>query len=141
MKLLFPVDGSECALVALDKLASIVPLFREKPEVVLINVQPPLPHPRATAWVGKEAVAEYYAEESEEALAEARKRLEKSGLAFTVEKRVGEPAHEIVHAAESAKCDMIAMGTRGLSALKNLVMGSVATKVLAVSRKPVLFLT
>jgi nucleotide-binding universal stress UspA family protein len=35
---------------------------------------------------------------------------------------------------------MIAMGTHGHTALANLVMGSVATKVLAVSKIPVLLM-
>ena len=51
MKLLFPVDGSDCALTALDKFASIVPLLFRTPELVLINVQLPLPYPRAIACV------------------------------------------------------------------------------------------
>ena len=140
MKLLFPVDGSDFALAALAKFAGMVPMFREKPELVLINVQLPLPHPRALAWVGKEVVAEYYAVQSEEELAGARERLEQTGLAFRVVKRVGDPAQEIVSFAESERCEMIAMGTSGRTALKNLVMGSVATKVLAASIVPVLFL-
>jgi len=140
MKLLFPVDGSDFALMALDKLVTIVNLFSEKPELVLINVQLPLPHPRALAWVGKEVVAEYYGVQSEEELAAAPNRLDQGGFAFSVEKRVGDPAHEIVTFADSERCAMIAMGTSGRTALKNLVMGSVATKVLAASKVPVLFL-
>ena len=105
-----------------------------------MNVQLPLPHPRALAWVGKEVVAKYYEVQSEEELAEARELLKQSGLEFRVEKRVGDPAQEIVSSSESEKCQMIAMGTSGRTALKNLVMGSVATKVLAASSVPVLFL-
>ena len=140
MKLLFPVDGSDFALSALAKFATMVPLFREKTELILINVQLLLPHPRALAYVGQEVVAKYYEVQSEEELAAARERLEQGGFSFRVEKRVGDPAHEIVNFAESERCEMIAMGTSGLTALKNLVMGSVATKVLAASTVPVLFL-
>lgn len=140
MKVLFPVDGSDFALAALARFTSMVPLFREIAELVLINVQQPLPHPRALAWVGKEVVAEYYGIQSDEELAGAREWIEQSGSAFRVEKRVGDPAQEIVAFAESERCEMIAMGTSGRTALKNLVMGSVATKVLAASTVPVLFL-
>ena len=140
MKLWFPVDGSDFALAALAKFATMVPLFREKTELILINVQLPLPHPRALAYVGKEVVAQYYELQSEEEIAGARERLEQGGFNFRVEKRVGDPAHEIVSFAESERCEMIAMGTSGRTALKNLVMGSVATKVLASSTVPVLFL-
>ena len=140
MKVLFPIDGSEFALAALAKFAGMVPLFREITELVLINVQLPLPHPRALAWAGKEVVAKYYEVQSEEELAEARGRLEQSGVSYLVEKRIGDPAQEIVTLAVSEQCEMIAMGTSGRTALKNLVMGSVATKVLAASSVPVLFL-
>lgn len=140
MKLLVPIDGSEFALAALAKLVSMVPLFREKTELVLMNVQTPLPHPDALAWVGKEVVAKYYEIQSEEELVAAREWLDQSGIAFKVEKRVGDPAQEIVDFARSERCEMIAMGTSGRTALKNLVMGSVATKVLAASTVPVLFL-
>ena len=85
-------------------------------------------------------VAQYYDEESDVALAEARKRLEQSGLTFRVEKRVGDPAQEIVKFAELERCEFIAMGTHGRTALRNLVMGSVATNVLAASKVPVLFI-
>lgn len=40
--------------------------------------------------------------------------------------------------AESGKFDLLMMGSHGYSALGNLVMGSVATKVLAGCKVPVL---
>ena len=85
-------------------------------------------------------MAQYYEVQSGEELAGARKRLEQSGLTFRVEKRIGDPSQEIVNFAETEQCEMIAMGTHGRTALTNLVMGSVATKVLAASKVPVLFL-
>jgi nucleotide-binding universal stress UspA family protein len=54
-------------------------------------------------------------------------------------KKVGDPAHEIASHAGSHGYDLIVMGTHGHTALGNLVMGSVATKVLASSKVPVLF--
>ena len=99
-----------------------------------------MPYPRAIVLLGKEVVAQYYEEQSEEDLAGARERLAQIGLTFRVEKRVGDPAQEIVRFAELERCELIAMGTRGRTALENLVMGSVATKVLAASKVPVLFL-
>jgi nucleotide-binding universal stress UspA family protein len=90
--------------------------------------------------VGHDVVAKYYDEESEAALASARQLLEPRKIAFTVAKRVGEPALEIVAFAESGAFDLIVMGTHGHTALANLVMGSVAAKVLASSKVPVLFM-
>ena len=140
MKFLFPVDGSECSLSALDRFIDILPALDGKPDITLIYVHPQLPYPRAVAWAGAEVVKKYYDEESDTALAKAQKRMELTGLPFKVEKRIGDPAHEIVKFAEKETCAIIAMGTHGRSALSNLLMGSVATKVLAAGKVPVLFL-
>ena len=43
----------------------------------------------------------------------------------------------ITRKAEELNCDAIIMGTRGMGALGNLVMGSIATKVVHLTRLPV----
>lgn len=140
MKVLVAIDGSAQALAALESFVDTFTYFREAPKLTLINVHPPVPYKRAVAWAGHEAVAQYYEEESEAALVGARGLLDARGIAFVVEKCVGEPADEIVRHAAAEKFDMIVMGTHGHTALANLVMGSVATKVLAASKVPVLFI-
>jgi nucleotide-binding universal stress UspA family protein len=60
-----------------------------------------------------------------------------SGVPYTSEILVGETASLIVSSAEQHGCDGIVMGTRGMGAIGNLVMGSVATKVVHLSRLPV----
>lgn len=45
--------------------------------------------------------------------------------------KVGHPADEIAAFAEHGKFDLVIMGSRGHGALANLVVGSVAMKVLA----------
>ena len=140
MRILFATDGSPRALAALESLLSHLDWFRPHVELALIYTHLPLPYKRAVAWAGKEAVHQYYDEEAEEALAPARLLLEKRGVAYAVEKRVGDPAQEIVDYAMASGFDLIVLGTHGHTALANLVMGSVATKVLAISKTPVLFL-
>ena len=49
-------------------------------------------------------------------------------------------AEGIIETAEDMKCDLIVMGSRGLTALKGLIMGSVTTGVLARTKCPVLLL-
>ena len=49
-------------------------------------------------------------------------------------------AQAIADLADSEEIDLIVMGTHGHSALGNLVLGSVATGVLARSRVPVLLI-
>ena len=140
MKILVAIDGSARALAALDALADRLEWFRAPAELTLLYVHPPLPYKRAVAWAGKDAVHGYYEEESEAALAGARKRLDDRGIAHVVEKRVGDPSQEIILSAAAGHYDLVVMGTHGHTALENLVLGSVATKVLAGSKVPVLFL-
>ena len=51
---------------------------------------------------------------------------------------VGEPAETIARYAKENTCDHIVIGTRGLSAVSGLLLGSVATKVIHLADMPVL---
>jgi nucleotide-binding universal stress UspA family protein len=82
-------------------------------------------------------VNKYYDDEAEVALAPARDLLQKMGRTFLVEKRVGDPGHEIAKAAGNG-FQLVVMGTHGRTALGNLAMGSVATRTVAESTVPVL---
>ena len=51
--------------------------------------------------------------------------------------RIGSAATEIIAYAVEHDCDAIVMGTRGMSAIGSLVMGSVAQKVVHLAPVPV----
>ena len=140
MKILFAIDGSPQAQAALETLIGKLGFLRETPRLTLFHVHPPVPHTAAVTIVGKEAVEKYYRDESEGVLESAGAFLSARGIPFRGEWRVGDPAEEIVKLATDEQFDMIAMGTHGHTALVNLVMGSVATKVVALSKLPVLLL-
>lgn len=140
MKILFATDGSPAALSALEALTARYDWFREAPGLTVLNVHPPVPYGMAARWVGKDAVAEYCAEESQKALAPAKALLDARGIAHDTMARVGEPAHEIVHWARDHGYDCIALGTHGHTAIGTLVLGSVAQKVIATATLPVLLL-
>ena len=53
---------------------------------------------------------------------------------------MGDPAVQIVKTAEKSNYQLIIMGSRGLGAIKGLVMGSVSYKVLQLSHCPVLII-
>jgi len=80
---------------------------------------------------------EHYAKQSEEALAPARKFLERRKLTADIRVLVGEPASAIVELARRARCSEIVIGTRGLGGLKGLLLGSITTKVIQLSTVPV----
>ena len=140
MKVLIAADGSNHSLAALNAFLSRRAWFRDVPAVELVHVHAPIPYPRAAAWAGKEAVDRYYDEESELALKPAEAILTRQGVPFRPVKLVGDAAREIIGHAAASDCDLIVMGTHGHTAMGNLVMGSVATKVLANCSTPVLLI-
>ena len=138
MKILLAVDGSEISLRAVRSLVDHVQWFANKPEVHLLTVQPPIPVGLATQHVGHDALERYYREEGESMLASARQLLDAASLPHTPHIHVGEPAAIIVKLARELDCDLICMGSHGHGALQNAILGSVATRVLHLSRVPVL---
>lgn len=138
MRILVAVDGSAYSSKAIKHVIKHFDWFKDSPELHLLHVKLPLPPGRARSVLGTEAVNNYYREESEAALASAEKLLHKKEVPFRASYRVGDVADEIQAYVKKNKIDMVVMGSHGHGALQNLVMGSVATKVLAVTKVPVL---
>jgi nucleotide-binding universal stress UspA family protein len=140
MKIVFATDGSPAALAALRALVARYDWFREPPALTLLHVHPPIPYGLAARWVGKQAITDYFSEESAKALASGVALLDQQHVAHQTAARVGEPAHEIVAFAREGGFDCIALGTQGHTALASLMLGSVAQKVLTTATLPVLLL-
>lgn len=138
MKILLPVDGSECALRAVEHLISHSAWFRDLPEIHLLHVHAPIPIGRVQAHVGKETLHAYYLEESQASLLEAQKKLDAAGCAHTTHIHVGQPPEVIAKLAAEQGCDLIVMGTHGRGGIAGLVTGSVANRVLHLASCPVL---
>lgn len=137
MKILLAVDGSAYTKKMLAYLTTHLEVFNAKSEFTVFTVQMPLP-PRARAAVGAEVANSYYAEESAKVTDPVVKFLARHGIEAKVLSKTGSPGELIAKAAETGKFDLVMMGSHGHSALGNLVMGSVATKVLAHCKAPVL---
>ena len=99
---------------------------------------PGLPFPAGrTEHPGKDAVADYLRDLSEKEMKPARKLLDSAGVKHDMEVRTGHVAHEIVRCAKAGKFDLIALGAKGRNAIADLLLGSVAQRVLAVAETPV----
>lgn len=141
LKLLLPVDGSPSALNATRKLIDTLVWYREAPAIELCTVHLPLPRVgNAGAFISKEMVQKYYEEESDAMLKPSREVLDAAGVGYTVHRLVGPIAESIVERAKQSGSDMIYMGTRGMSALANMAMGSVATRVLHLAHIPIVLI-
>ncbi len=137
MKILIAADGSKYTKQAINYLITHRDQFGAQPEIRLINVHHPLPG-RAAAALGKSVIAKFYAEEAQKATAEARKILDKAGLKYSASNLVGDAGVLIAAQASKGGFDLVVMGSHGHSSLSNLVLGSVATKVLSLCKVPVL---
>jgi len=139
VKILLAVDGSESAVRATRKLVETLSWYKDVPQVDLVNVRQPLPHVGGISGIviTQEMVQRYYKEEGEQALAPSVKVLDHAGVQYSVHVFVGDVPQTIVRHAHESGCAMVYMGTRGMTAISNLVLGSVATKVLHLADVPV----
>jgi nucleotide-binding universal stress UspA family protein len=138
MKILLAIDGSSYSTKAVTYIASHLDWFQGNRELHVLHVKAPIPLGHARAAAGAEAVENYYKEEAAAALAPTEILLQKSGVPYRTTYRIGDVAEQIEAYAKEHDIDMIVMGSHGHGALKNLVMGSVTTKVLATTHVPVL---
>lgn len=135
MKILVAVDGSKPSLKAVQTLIDHSDWYRSKPEVELVTVHLPVPK---VARMPKGQLDRYYAEEGEAQLAPAKKKLDAAGIAYKAQVLVGAVAEALVKHAKDQRCDVIYIGTRGMSEIGAALVGSTATKVLHLSDTPVL---
>jgi nucleotide-binding universal stress UspA family protein len=135
-RILVPVDGSENSERAIRHAIS---LFKENPsvELLVLNVQLPIESGLVHQFIGKELIDRYYADEGAAMLASAKQLLDDAGVRYTASVATGHIGETIANYANQQRCDHIVMGTRGMGALKNLVVGSIATKVIHLVEVPV----
>jgi len=139
MKILVPVDGSECANRAVDHLIKKLAWYKDGVEIHLLNVQHPIPYgQRVTSVIGHEKIAQYHHDEGMAALKTAMGKLDAAKVKYHHHIGVGEEADVICKYAREKGVDQIFMGTRGMGTVSNLLLGSVATKVIHLAPVPVL---
>ena len=132
---LIPCDGSDNALRAVRYAASLAKELSDV-HLELLNVQDPLPQ-KVHAALSEQEIERWRAGEADLILQPARQILDANKVQYQVRTLVGSPANEIARHVHETHCDAIIMGTRGLGAVANLMIGSVATKVIHLVEVPV----
>ena len=135
-RILVPLDGSKLAEQILSHVKTIAKATRGK--AILARAVPEhaeflLEAPSETKKWMKEAEAR-----AARYLEGVAKGLEKAGVKTQVEVLPGEPAAQILTAAERENVDLVAMMSHGETGLSAFERGSVAEKVLKHSPRPVL---
>lgn len=138
MKILVATDGSKNSLRAVRHMIKLAPQCTTPLAVTLVSVHDDVALRHASRFVGKDAVDDYLRELSEKDLAEARKILDKAGIHHDMVIRTGHVASEVAKLGAQGKFDMIVLGTKGRSAITDLLVGSVAKRVIELSKVPVL---
>lgn len=136
MKILVPTDGSACALRAVKYAAA----FRPEASITLISVHDDSGLRHVKQFIPKDTVSDYLRELSDKDLKSARSALDKAGVPHDMVIKTGHVAEEIVKAAKAGKFDLIVMGAKGRSAVSDLLVGSVAQRVLTLTTVPLTFI-
>jgi len=124
-RILLAVDESSHSDLVAERAIAMAGSFEAK--VFLVYVHPKL------LQLGQpydQEVLNKYLEHAEHTVAHHKTHLEKSGVDFEVLILEGDPAEMINETARVMKSDLIVMGSRGLSNILGLTLGSVSTKVL-----------
>jgi nucleotide-binding universal stress UspA family protein len=135
--LLVAIDGSESAGRALQHAMA---LAREMGavELHLATVLPePIIYGEIAVYVSADKIHAMQQEHAAEILAPAIEAVKQAGVPYTTDVLIGEVAPSLVKKAAERGCDGIVMGTRGTGVIENLMMGSIATKVVHLTKLPV----
>lgn len=137
MKILAAVDGSPYTKRMLAYLAAHDEWLGAQHEYTVIHAVPAVP-PRAASVLEKETLKSYYDDCAEKVFKPIRTFFARQGIKATFVTKVGPAGEAISEAAKKGRYDLLVLGSHGHSTLTNLVMGSVATKVLANCDTPAL---
>lgn len=134
-KLLVPFDGSQCALRALQYAVTLAKEgFASDLEILYVGDPMPLGVHGALT---QDEIHQREADDAGKMLKPARDVLESAGVPYQCRSRTGTVASEIARHAQACGCAGIVMGSRGMSPVVGLMVGSVATRVIALADVPV----
>jgi len=139
MKFLLPVDRSNTSNKAVLNFIKLLDWYKEAPEIHLLNVQYSL-HGNAPMLIDKNSINQYHQEKGMKELQAAREAMNKACATCQFHITVGDPAGMIVRYGAEKQCSQIVIGLRKLGAVKGMLLGSVASKVMQLSKIPMLLM-
>lgn len=141
-RILVAVDMTESSLRAADLAAELAAKFDAELLLVTVGRESMAPNPDLEAYARMEHIREpaplIVTEALREDLVPIRDRAAKKSVRhISIDVYVGDPADQILACASAKQVDLIAVGSRGRGRLAGLLLGSVAQKVVALARCPV----
>ena len=138
LRFLVAADDSTPALRAVDGFIAMLGWYRQPVEVHLLSTQAAV-HGDVSTFVADADLESYHHEEGMKALAPARERFDRAGVAYQLHIAVGDAAHVIAHFGREKQCQQIFMSEQAGGAIAG-GPGSVATDVVRLSGLPVALL-
>lgn len=133
-RFLAAIDGSAYSSNVLEKAIEFAQVFDA--EIVLVYCHKKFPKLLGRPY--RDQVISDIMDNTQEVTAPFVEQIEKSGASY-IERFMEGPAGEMIpNVAEHENCEMIIMGSRGLSDLEGLLIGSTTHKVLHTAKCPVL---
>ena len=134
--ILVPIDGSDNSMRAFDY--AIAQIEHGPVTIHILNVEPPLDdYGMVRSYLSRQQHAKAMKARADEVLRQAMRRVGSKQVQCKTHAAIGDVATTIVATARRLRCESIMMGTRGMSSLGNLLLGSVATKVIHLAKVPV----
>ena len=134
-RILVPVDGSEGALNAVRYAAARAK--ESEAEIHVLHVEPPPIYQEARLYAMREDIAKIHLDARQRLIKQATDELARAGVPHSAHIADGEIANAIAQFAEAQKMDEIVMGTRGMTAFGQMLLGSVASRVVHFAKVPV----
>lgn len=136
--IILATDGSTFSQQAAHYIAD-ANLVPEGGTLYVVHVTSTLPA-HVTRYLDHQTIQGWYADEAAKALDPITVILTSTDLPFVVKPLVGTPAQVIVQQADELDARMIVMGSHGRGMVADAMIGSVANRVLALSKRPVLLI-
>lgn len=132
-KILVPLDGSKNSLRGLDEG---IYLARQCQAIITGLYVVPLAKPKTNSQISY--VEKYLLNNASRFMTKAKKRAAQNGIVFDDKVIYGEEGPKIINFAHNKSYDIIIIGSRGMSSLKEIFLGSTSNYVLHKSKIPVL---
>ncbi|UCZ53633.1 universal stress protein [Bacillus shivajii] len=133
--LLLAVDGSDHSLRATDKAIELANLSGEEASIEVIYV---VDGKKSKADVLQYGDSDSVSRKRVEMLKQFEEKIEAARLTAKVTVLHGEPAETIIEYANNGSFDALVIGSRGLSTVQTMILGSVSHKVMKHVKAPVM---
>ncbi len=125
--ILVPIDGSDNSYRALDAALLLSEKLGSSITVVNVMEQVPITHIESEKLLSE--LLEAYKKENQEILSKCSNIATEKGLSIKTLLLQGNPASVILDYSKKEKFDLVIMGSRGMGKFKQLILGSVSSKI------------